>query len=96
MTHKDSLRLNPRKIINVKCRKLPSENNNRWSNLAASAQTAQGCRDILYLQEDNRTDDSSEEALGTTNSLQEEEEAHVCKNWGQVWKRGFNLCILYK
>jgi hypothetical protein len=94
MIHKDFLRLN-RKIINIKCSKLYSENNERWWNAAASAQAAQGCHDILYIQKHKRTDDSLEEALGTTNGLQEKE-AHICKNWLQVWNTGFNLCILYK
>lgn len=62
---------------------------------AASAQTSRGCHYILYLQEDKRTDTSCEKAQRTTNGSQEQE-ALMCKNWPEVQKGGFNLCILYK
>ena len=46
-------------------------------------------RDAIF-EEDNRTDNSLEEARGTTNSMQEQE-AYMWKNWLEVQKRGFNL-----
>lgn len=48
--------------------------------------------DVLHIWEDLETDDSQEEALGTTIELPEG--TCVRENWLWNWKTGINFCVL--
>lgn len=52
------------------------------SDVAASEQAVHGCHGILPVTEESGTDDSREEASGTTIGLREE--VHMSNNWFQI------------
>ena len=91
-----SVKLNHFEIINTAKIKLHiiAVKTMRCCDADASAQTAQGRRDVLHFGEDSRPDDNRKEVPGAVTVLRDER-ARISENRLRGLKTGINLCISY-